>query len=400
MKIAMVAAAASSPGYLGRPEGSAQNVLVDGLARALATRGHAVEVYVARTAAERPARVGLARNLTLVSIPAEPFEAGAGTSPAAGCPAFGDRLAELWLADPPDIVHAFSRLSGKAALLAARGAGAALIQTFVSLAPAVRRHGDVDAAAGRLEFGEQSALIAAAARVIVTSSADVFALLGMGAKPSSIRLVPCGVDLELFTPALRREPHTTGLRLAILGRRGASESILDTIEALASVDAVELVIGGDFHAADAAELRAFAQTRGVGDRVTFAGRIERSEVAAFLRMADAAVCAPRQHSMGTVALEAMACGIPVIASSVGGLVDLVADGMTGLHVPPGAPRQLAYAIEALKADAPLRERMGRFGVERARARYGWSRIGAETFDIYAGVLRHASIADAGFAARR
>jgi len=87
-----------------------------------------------------------------------------------------------------------------------------------------------------------------------------------------------------------------------------------------------------------------------------------------------------------VPLEAMACGVPVVASAVGGLVDSVVDGVTGAHVPPRRPKLLAAAVAGLLADPGRRAALGAAGARRARRRYGWDRIAGSTMEVYAGLL--------------
>jgi hypothetical protein len=82
----------------------------------------------------------------------------------------------------------------------------------------------------------------------------------------------------------------------------------------------------------------------------------------------------------------MACGVPVVASAVGGLVDTVVDGVTGIHVPPRRPGLLAAAVAALLADPERRATLAATGARRARRRYGWDRIAGSTLEVYAGLL--------------
>jgi type III pantothenate kinase len=120
----------------------------------------------------------------------------------------------------------------------------------------------------------------------------------------------------------------------------------------------------------------------VSDRVRFIGGVERSEVPPLMRSADAVLAVPWYEPFGIVPLEAMACGVPVVASAVGGMIDSVVDGATGVHVPPRDPERLAVVIADLLGDPGRRARYGRAGVERARRLYDWNRIAAATLDTY------------------
>jgi glycosyltransferase involved in cell wall biosynthesis len=120
--------------------------------------------------------------------------------------------------------------------------------------------------------------------------------------------------------------------------------------------------------------------------VRLLGRVSRSELPALLRSADIVVCMPWYEPFGMVPLEAMACGRPVVASAVGGIVDTVVDGATGTLVRPQRPDMLAHALRRLLSDPVRRAGYGLAGRERAAMRYRWDRIGAETEAVYASVL--------------
>jgi D-inositol-3-phosphate glycosyltransferase len=387
VKIAMVSMNAGPLACLGGDEGGGQSVVVDCLSRALSLAGHAVQIFSQRDDPSLPGCLVTPAGVHIDHLAAEP---AAASLPLGAIDAFAARLSDEWAAELPDVVHAHSWMSGKAAVAAARPFGIPVVQTFHGLTRAKRGRAG-DPSSQRIE--EEAALVRAAARLIATSSAEVFALLGMGANPGAIKLIPCGVDLDVFGPAVRAPQRTDGVfRVATLSRLVLDAGVGDAIEALRYLEGVELVVGGGrcnaddlFSDPDACALRALAEAKGVASRVTFRGQIKRDEVAAFLQSADVVVCAPWHDSIGTVALEAMACGIPVIVSAVGSHVDAVADGISGMHVPPQAARQLAYAIDALKSDAPRRGRFSRFGIERTSERYGWQRIASETFEVYRSV---------------
>jgi glycosyltransferase involved in cell wall biosynthesis len=160
------------------------------------------------------------------------------------------------------------------------------------------------------------------------------------------------------------------------------------VRALADIPEAELVIaGGPEHGklrgdkAYRALLR-LASDLNVRDRVIFHGGVSDTDLPALLRSADLLVDAPTGEPFATVALEAMACGTPVVASAIGSHLDTIIDGTTGLLVPPGRPGLTAQRIRTLLASPMLLEGFGIAAVDRARARYSWDRIGQETLAIY------------------
>jgi glycosyltransferase involved in cell wall biosynthesis len=120
----------------------------------------------------------------------------------------------------------------------------------------------------------------------------------------------------------------------------------------------------------------------VADRVHLLGSVARDDMPALLRSADAVVCTPTYEPFGIVPLEAMACGVPVVANALGGLIDTVVDRVTGLHVPPGDPGALIGAVRSLLAEPMRRQAMGAAGRDRVTSRYGWDRIATETLRAY------------------
>ena len=150
--------------------------------------------------------------------------------------------------------------------------------------------------------------------------------------------------------------------MLVVGRLVERKGIGNVIEALADVPDVELVVAGGSdrgpprrgprsRAPDGAR-RAAAASPTASSCV---GRVDRDELPALMRSADLVVCAPWYEPFGIVPLEAMACGRPVLATAVGGLVDTVVDGVTGRHVPPRRPDLLAAAMRELLADPDARD---------------------------------------------
>jgi D-inositol-3-phosphate glycosyltransferase len=394
VRIALVSEHASPLAMLGGVDAGGQNVHVAALAAGLATLGHAVTVYTRRDDAKVPSRVALVPGVTVEHIEAGPVRPIPKDAIYPHVGTFARRLRRAWSAERPEIVHSHFWMSGLAALRAAKPLGIPVAHTFHALGIEKRRHqGDADTSpAARL--AEERRIVREADRVIATTSAEIFELLRMGANRRLLRIVPCGVDLECFTPDGPREPRRPGhLRIVTLSRLVPRKGVANAIEAIADVPEAELIIAGGGEGPDlqldpeAQRLSALARSLGVADRVYLRGRVERCDVPALLRSADVVVCTPWYEPFGIVPLEAMACGVPVVVSSVGGLVDTVVDGSTGVHVPPQDSKALACVLQSLAANPVQRKLLGRLGVERVRGRYSWSRIAVETLGVYRGIIR-------------
>jgi D-inositol-3-phosphate glycosyltransferase len=399
MRVAMVSEHASPLAVLGGVDAGGQNVHVAALAGALARRGHAVTVHTRREDLATPDRVPLQRGMVVVDhVPMGPPTVLPKDDLLDHVPEMAAALRERWREERPDVVHAHFWMSGLAALEAARPLGIPVVQTFHALGVVKRRHQGVSDTSpeGRIQLERQ--LAQGVDRVVATCSDEVFELVRLGVDRRRTTVVPCGVDLRRFAPEgprAGRPPHPRH-RIVSLSRLVERKGVGNVIRALAQVPDAELVIAGGPPAAEldgdreARRFRALAAEHGVADRVWLVGRVERPDVPALLRSADVVCCTPWYEPFGIVPLEAMACGVPVVAAAVGGLQDTVVHGVTGLHVPPREPDAIAEALNALLDDPQRRRAMGRAGVARARERYGWDRIAAGTEEAYARVIAPAA----------
>ena len=116
--------------------------------------------------------------------------------------------------------------------------------------------------------------------------------------------------------------------------------------------------------------------------MTLAGAVPAQRMPRWSRSADVVAAAPWYEPFGLTPLEAMACGVPVIASSVGAHLDSVIDGVTGLLVPPDRPSRTARLARELLTDPTLRTALGYAGADRARSRYSWQRVSQELVRVY------------------
>ncbi len=385
----MVSEHASPLAVLGGVDSGGQNVHVAALSEELARRGVEVTVFTRRNDPWLPDRVELVPGVTVVHVSAGPAREVPKDRLLPYMGRFARALSGAWDKHPPDLVHAHFWMSGRASLAAAAGLSLPVVQTFHALGVVKRRHqGTLDTSPPE-RLAAEEALARRADQIVATSSDEVFELLRMGAHLRRVKVIPCGVDLELFRPDGPAETRRAGLsRLVVVSRLVQRKGVGNVISALAALPETELVVvgGPDWSELDrdpeACRLAALAEDRGLAERVDFRGRVGREALPPLLRSADAVVCVPWYEPFGIVPLEAMACGVPVVASAVGGLLDTVVDGVTGIHVPPRSPERLAEVLRTLLADADLRERLGAAAVERTRTRYSWARIADETLDTY------------------
>jgi glycosyltransferase involved in cell wall biosynthesis len=400
MRIAMVSEYANPLAPLGGVDSGGQTLHVAGLSAALARAGHQVTVYTRRDSRRQPQRVAVAPGLTVQHVRAGPEARVPPDDLLPYVPQLEKRLSAEWERQRPDVVHAQSWLSGLAAVASAGSVGAPLVQTFHVLGTVQRRfQGPADTSPAERVALERE-LVARVAHTVATCSDEAFELIQMGMRRDHMTVVPGGVDSLQFSPAGPAAKRPRGQRLVAAGQLVPWKGFDAIIEALCRLPDLELVVaggpptvrtGGD---AEVDRLLALARECHVDDRVRLLGPVPHAEMPSLLRSADAVVCAPWYEPLGTVPLEAMACGVPVVATAVGGLRDAIVDGVTGRLVPPRHPSALAAILRRMLADPVLCASYGVAGRDRVESRYGWDRIAMETCRIYNSVIARGAPVDA------
>ncbi|MFI8825059.1 glycosyltransferase [Streptomyces sp. NPDC053431] len=392
LAIALISEHASPLAVLGGVDAGGQNVHVAQLAGALADRGHQVTVYTRRDDAALDVTVPLRPGVLVHHVPAGPPEALPKDDLLPHMPAFARHLADQWQSERPDVVHAHFWMSGLAGLWATEGSGIPFLQTYHALGTVKRRHQGAADTSPPDRISSERYVGLGCDRIVATCRDEVEELAAMGIPRAKTDIVPCGVDPAVFRPdgpAAPRGPYRH--RLLHLGRLVPRKGAAVSVAALGQLPGAELVVAGgpppDALDADpeVRRLRAFAAELGVADRVRFTGAVPPASVPALMRSADVVLCPADYEPFGIVPLEAMACGRPLVASAVGGQLDSVVHGVTGLHVPPAQPRLLAGAVRLLLADPALRAQYGRAARQRVLDRFSWARVAAATEDSYRAV---------------
>jgi D-inositol-3-phosphate glycosyltransferase len=373
----------------GEGDSGGMNVYVRELSASLAQAGVDVRVYVRRWADHLPERVPIEPGLEVVHV-----DAGEPGLTKEHLPevlsVFADGVAADLKRAPADVLHANYWLSAVAGHDLKHRLDLPLVATFHTLARVKVDAGDAEPVA---RIRAEEAVIGCCDAICASNPVEVQQLVELYDAPSDrIELVPPGVDHAFFSPGDRAGARAAlGLddrpTLLFVGRIQPLKGLTVAIRALAQLrgaDSRLLVVGGPSGSDGPAEMRrvlALVDELDLGDRVRFVDPQEHHRLSTYYRASDVVVVPSRSESFGLVALEAAACGVPVVASDVGGLRSLVQDGVTGRLAADREPSSFAAAVESVLADPVAATAMGAAGAELSR-RYSWSSTAGRLRRLY------------------
>jgi D-inositol-3-phosphate glycosyltransferase len=391
----------------GTGDAGGMNVYVVETARRLARRGVDVEVFTRATSSQQPRVVEMEPGVLVRHVPAGPFEGLSKEDLPGQLCAFAAGVLRAEASRPPgwyDVVHSHYWLSGQVGWLAAERWQVPLVHTMHTMARVKNlslADGDTAEPAGR-EIGEAQ-VVEAADRLVANTDEERDQLVALyGADRERVAVVPPGVDLDRFTPVpqagRRAARESLGIApdahlLLFVGRIQplkapdvlvrATARLLDRRPDLRS-SLVVAVVGGPSGSGlrEPESLARLVAELGLGDVVRFAPPAAADRLVDWYRAADLVAVPSYSESFGLVALEAQACGTPVVAAAVGGLRETVADGVSGVLVPDHDPGMWADAVASLLDDAPRRRRLSA-GAVRHAARYGWDATVDGLLEVYA-----------------
>jgi D-inositol-3-phosphate glycosyltransferase len=375
----------------GAGDAGGMNVYIVEVSRRLAARGIAVDIFTRATSSDLPPVVEMSPGVTVRHVSAGPFEGlGKEELPGQLCAFTAAVLREEAQHEPGfyDVVHSHYWLSGQVGWLARDRWSVPLIHTAHTLAKvknAALAAGDRPEPRARV-IGEEQ-VVAEADRLIANTEEEAAQLVGhYGADPARTLVVPPGVDLQRFTPGDRAAARRAvgvpddALLLLFVGRiqplkapdvlLGAAARMLaddPSLRARLRVHVVGAPSGSGLEAPR--KLEELAAALGIADVVRFLPPQPRERLADHYRAADVAVVPSHNESFGLVALEAQACGTPVVAARVGGLRTAVSDGVSGVLVEGHDPADYAAAIRSVLS----RRELLAAGARRHAARFSWDR---------------------------
>jgi len=376
------------------------NVYVRELVSALAQAGVDCTTYTRATRADQPDVVQVEPGHRVVHLPVGPFELAKEDLPHV-VEDFGDAVIDHLKNDRgADVVHANYWLSGLVAHRVKHELDLPFVSTFHTLARVKAEGGDPEPE--WRDRAEADIINCADAICVSCTEEESDFRKHYGNPPGRIEIVAPGVEHAFFAPGDKRGARhalnlPSGPVLLFVGRIQPLKGVDVAVRALAELrrpDALLLVVGGASGldgSAEVARVMNLIDELGVRDQVRFVEPQPHHILSTYYRAADIVVVPSRSESFGLVALEAAACGIPVVASAVGGLLTLVDDGLTGFLVSGRDPSMFADRIRRILDDPALAASMSVRAAERAR-RYTWSFAAARLRRVYADLAVHELVA--------
>ena len=406
-RIAMVTVHTSPLAQPGEGDAGGMNVYVLEVARQLARRDIAVDLFTRTTSAAQPPVVEVESGVVVRHLAAGPYEGLSKEDLPGQLCAFAAGMMRVAAHAPPgyyDLVHSHYWLSGQVGWLAADRWGVPLVHTMHTMARVKNLHladGDEPEPRGR-EIGEAQ-VVEAADRLVANTDREARELIELyDADPSRVAVAEPGVDLAVFSPGSRDEARARvgippdAVLLLFVGRIQPLKAPDVLVRAAAELvrrrpDLRSRLVVGILGGASGTGVRnpmglaELAQQLGIADLVRFVPPVDRSTLAQWYRAADLVAVPSHSESFGLVAVEAQACGTPVVAANVGGLPTAV--GPAGILVDGHDTADWATALEAVLRDPRGAAALARTSVEHA-AGFSWARTAGRLAEVYADAMDH------------
>ncbi|MCD9196688.1 D-inositol-3-phosphate glycosyltransferase [Aeromicrobium wangtongii] len=402
-RIAMLSAHTSPLDQPGNGDAGGMNVYVLELSRQLAARGIEVEIFTRATSRHQPDVVDPEPGIRVHHVAAGPFEGLVKNDlPSQLCSFVRDVLRAEVEREPGhfDLVHSHYWLSGQVGTVARERWNVPLVHTMHTMAKvknAMLAEGDAAEPMGRV-YGEEE-IVRLADRLIANTEEERRELIELyGADPERVAVVHPGVDIEVFRAGRQREAR----RLLGIPEDAALVLFAGRIQPLKAPDVViraaaimlerdpslrdrlmVAVVGGASGSGleRPSALAELSAELGVQDVVRFVPTVGQRELADWYAAASVACVPSHNESFGLVAIEAQACGTPVVAARVGGLTTAVSDGVSGILIDGHDPADYASALHPLLTDPGLREAMSHKAVRHAEG-FGWDVTADRTLAVY------------------
>ncbi|MHB8644165.1 MAG: glycosyltransferase [Thermomicrobiales bacterium] len=403
-RIAMLAVHTSPLARIGGPNAGGMNIYVRELARELAARGARVDIFTRQELAETPDVTLLEPGVTLIALPCGPFGSVDKLSLAPFLPSFSMAVDAWSRANRRtyDLIHAHYWLSGIVGDALRCRWDVPLLMTFHTLAQAknnVARSAAENEATQRI-VAERRLMHSVDAVMAFNPQEKAEMTWYYRAEPGKVCVIPAGVDTTLFRPGNRADARRSldlppdEPTILFVGRIDPIKGIDVLVDALCGLRREMwltapprlLLVGGGEGEPAFEQLIARVSARNLLDRIDFVGSVSHATLPTYYRAADVVAVPSFYESFGLVAVEAMACGTPVVASRAGGLAFTVDDGRTGYLVSHNDPIALAARLRDVLTDSDAQSRLGTQATIAAQ-RFGWPVIASRVVHIYDRLIR-------------
>ena len=393
-RVAVISMHTSPLAQPGVGDGGGMNVYVRELVSALAHAGLDCTTYTRAWQSGLPEVVNVEPNHRVVHIPAGNFEVPKNELLSVVDEFTENVRAHIVASGGVDVLHANYWLSGLSAHQLKHELDLPLVTTFHTLARVKAQGGDFES---DIREKSESDIIGCADAICVSCTEEERQFIDLyGNPPGTLEIVAPGVEHAFFAPGEKRGArHALGIAfdvpvLLFVGRIQPLKGLDVAVQALAQLQAknAQLIVVGGASGSEGNEeiekVMQLARSLGVHNNIRFVEPQAHHMLSTYYRAADVVVVPSRSESFGLVALEAAACGIPVVASAVGGLLTIIDDGETGYLVPRRDPALFAEHIDELLAHPTMARAMGAKAAEKAR-HYTWSFAAARLRRVYADV---------------
>jgi D-inositol-3-phosphate glycosyltransferase len=393
LRIAVISVHTSPLARPGGNKAGGLNVYVLELAKQLAAHGCSIDIFSRATRPDTPEVTEIVPGLRAIHLRAGPLRNLSPESLYKRLDRFEDALLDFTARDGSayDLVHSHYWLSGLVGQRLKERWRVPHVTMFHTLGE-IKNRASLSEHETDLRISSEAQIIAGADRVICATESERGLIRQLyRADAAKVTVIPLGVDLERFRPTDQKTARAAlglnGERIVLfVGRLEPLKGIDVLINAAAilesDIECSVLIVGGDERSkAQVTRLRNLARRQGIEQRIAFVGAVDHETLPLYYNAADVCVVPSHYESFGLVAVEAMASGIPVVASRVGGLMGTIRDGETGYLIPWLCPEPFAERIELLLDNEPLRRNLGEAARE-AVGRYRWENVAGAIMDVY------------------
>jgi D-inositol-3-phosphate glycosyltransferase len=407
-RIALISVDGDPSVEIGKEEAGGQNVYVRQVGEALAKQGWQVDMFTRSSDRQQASIVQHSPNCRTIRLVAGPQEFIPRDELYGYLPIFVQEFQKFQLESGFEylLVHTNYWLSSWVGMELKKSQPLLQVHTYHSLAAVKYKSVSTIPTIAKTRLQVEKTLLETADRVVATSPQEKEHMRSLVSSKGNIDIISCGTDIEQFgsiaRSTARRElgiaPETkVVLYVGSFDPRSGIETLVRAVSLSAVPKAdLKLIIGGGWGAGESDgkerdRIGSIVEELGLSDITSFRGGLSRDILPAYYAAADVCVVPSHYEPLGLVALEAMACGTPVIASDVGGLKYTVVPQETGLLAPPKNEAVFADAIDRLLGDSLWRQQLGHTARQRVETYFSWDRIASQLSQLYTQLLQQSAI---------